>query len=751
MSRRGGHGRRERRDGRRTAGRPLRPRRDAAAPAAVAGLLAAALLAGLPAGIAGQQASGAAADVPADTARIDGFTTASSRRQRELERRFLAVPSPGGVAETSGWLAAEPHMAGTPRQARLADSLARRLRDMGFEVEVERYGVHLPHPDSLALELVAPAGRRSLDPREAGDLSGPYRWSWNAYAADGTARGEVVYANYGRPEDYRALEAAGVSVEGRVVLARYGAVYRGVKVREAEKRGAVGVVLYTDPADGGFTDGDTLPGGPYRPTDSVQRGTVSYLWRHPGDPLTPGRPARSGVPRLPEDSARNLPGIPVLNVDAARGRVILDALGGPEAPTDFRGGWSVPYRLGPGPARLRMTVRQETGRRPVRNVLARLPGREPGTVIVGVHYDAWVHGGVDPHSGTGAVLEIARGLAALREGGWRPRRTILLAFWGGEEFGAVGSTEFVEARRRQLQEDAVAYFNVDVLTAGALDVSGSPSLRDLVWDAARRVDDPVDRRSLADAWREARTGTGEDRAASDEARPALRPLGVGSDWTAFFHHAGIPSLQWTMNGRGAYAVYHSAHDDFGYLRTHADSALLYTPAMARVMGVAALRLAQADALPFDYVRYAERVRRMADSLAGGLPDVRRDAVLAAARELRSAAEVAEARRRAALARGDTVQLTRLSRALPRVETALLRPVEADGSPPGSDGRRWYRHLVYGSDPATGYGALPLPALQPERATGGAVGAPSVGELIRGLRRAADGLRRAAAAPEEGSR
>lgn len=719
-----------------------------------------------------------AVTAPADAGdtlpRLTGFTVESSRRQRALERRFLAVPASSSADRTAGWLAAAPHVAGSARQARLADSLAARLERMGFEVEVERFEVDLPYPDSLTLELVAPRHRsfRLREPfpgaaepgpvRPVEDRGGrpsragrdePHRWTWNAYSADATARGEVVYANYGRAEDYRALRRAGVDVEDKVVLARYGVVYRGTKVREAEERGAAGIILYPDPADGGFVEGDTVPHGPYRPTGSAQRGTVSYLWRYPGDPFTPGRPARPGTERIERERAGNLPSIPVLNVTAARARAILEALGGSEEPPPgFEGGWDLPYRTGPGPALLRMSVRQDYRPREIRNVLARLPGRSEATVVVGNHYDAWGPGGVDPHSGTATALEIARGLSVLREEGWRPRRSILLAFWDAEEFGAVGSTEFVEARGGWLSDRAVAYFNVDVLTAGTLDVAGSPSLRDLVWSTATRVADPIGPGTLADGWR--------SRGDTACGRPALGPLGVGSDWTAFFHHAGVPSLQWTMNGRGTYAVYHSLLDDHGYLRIHADSGLLHVPALARVMGLAALRLAEADALPFDYVRYADRMAALVDSVsveavtAGGEPP--HPSVAEAVAVLRAAAADVRAHVDRALARGDTTALPRLNRALPRVERAFLRDEPPDGASGGGaadatgEDRPWYRHLVYTSDPRTGYGALPLPSLQPDRVTGGRAGAPSVEELEAAIRRAAAILRGSVNEGGEGS-
>jgi N-acetylated-alpha-linked acidic dipeptidase len=653
---------------------------------------------------------------------ISGFTAESAARQREREARFLAVPSRAGAERTVRALARDFHLAGTPAGKAVADTLAAWLRDLGFQVETERFDAWLPHPRRVRVALLAPE-RVELAVREPyGEGGGsPLLQSWAAYGANGVAEGEVVYANFGRVDDYGALERAGVEVRGRVVLVRYGLGFRGAKVAEAERRGAAGVLLYSDPSGDGYARGDTLPAGPSRPSWSVQRGTVEYLWRYPGDPLTPGRPSLPGVPRLDPAEATNLPRIPVVPLSYGQAGRILAALGGVEAPHRFRGALPVAYRMGPGPARVRVESRQQLARRPIYDVVARIPGRTDEEVILGNHHDAWLLGGADPHSGTSALVEVARGLAELRRTGWTPRRGITLAFWDAEEFGAVGSTEWVEAHAERLARTAVAYFNVDMFTAGTLDVSGSPSLRDLVLEAAEAVPDPVTRRPLAEGWR-ARQPLAPT--------PVLGNLGAGSDWTAFFHWAGVPSLQWTMNGRGFYGVYHSVLDDFAYAGRWADAGFLHAPAMAGVMGVAALRLADADALPFRYTHYAER----AGSLLSWIPGARgpwSDAVRAAAAELRAAAGALEAAQARALAAGDTAALARMDRALPAAERALL---DTRGMP----GRPWYRHTLYAPGRHSGYDAVPLPELMEAVQDGDAAARD------RGAERVVEALRRSAA-------
>jgi N-acetylated-alpha-linked acidic dipeptidase len=656
--------------------------------------------------------SAAAQDAAAD---LPGFWRGRIAAQRSLEQQFLAVPSSASAAATVRALTMRPHLAGTPAASATADTLASWLRGLGFDVEIERFDVWLPQPERVGVTLVAEGASQVLRVREPPAGSGaapddPLLMNWMAWAANGDVTAPVVYANYALPADFDALESAGVDVRGAIVLARLGRVFRGVKVAEAERRGAAGVVLYPDPAGDGFGAGDTVPGGPYRPAWSVQRGTLMYMWQSVGDPLTPGRPAIPGEPRLAREDVTNLPRIPVVSLGYGEAAKILERLEGAGAPAGFRGALRVPYRVGPGPARVRIVNEQSLAARPIRNVIARLPGVEDTPVIAGNHFDAWLAGAADPHVGTAVMIEIAKGLSALRAQGWRPRRTIVLGFWDAEEFGVVGSTEWVEKHRARLAADAVAYLNIDTFTSGTLDVSGAPGLRDVVASAARDVQDPLAGKPLLDAWTERQRTAWQQR--PEPRAPfalSLGDIGAGSDWTAFLHFAGVPSLQWTMNGRGTYAVYHSSLDDHAYAATYVDSAFTHTPALARAMGLALLRLTEADALPFRYSLYAQRIAGAIDALdrrhadARIRPDWEGSGVRAALAQFERAARDVEFAQDAALRAGETARLGRLNRALPRVETAFLSEI-------GLPGRPWYRHPISAPGADTGYDALWLPAV-----------------------------------------
>ena len=672
---------------------------------------------------------------------IPGFTPQRQAAQRALEQRFLAVPSAASADSNVRALAARPHLSGTPGAAVTAEWLASTLRGLGFNVEIEEYQPWLPHPGRSSVTVLQPTARE-LVLREARPANAPASLrsdamelsNWHAYSANGSAEADVVYANYGTPEDYSALERLGVEVRGRIVLARLGRIYRGSKVEQAEQRGAAGVLLFPDPSGDGWAAGDTLPNGAYRPAASVQRGTTAYMWRYTGDPLTPGYAARGTMRRLSTAQATNLPRIPVVPITYADAEVLLQALQGAEPPASFRGALRTAYRPGPGPLRVRMHVEQAYAQRNIRNVIARLPGRSSQQVVIGNHFDAWVLGGVDPHTGTAVTLELARGLAALQQRGWQPRRGITIGFWDAEEYGVIGSTEWVEHHAAELQRDAVAYFNIDVFTAGVLDVSGSPALRDLVVSAAEAVPDPITRRPLAELWRErqAQAARRANEQADTTPFPRVTDIGAGSDWTAFLHHIGVPSLQWTMNGRGVYAVYHSALDDYDYYRRFADSAFVHTPVMASVMGIAALRLADADALPFRYSHYADRIVEYVRTVER-LHNIALSREVALADTLRQRAVALEQWQQQALQRGDTTGLALVDAALPRVEQAFLDEA-------GLPGRPWYRHPINAPGADTGYDPLPLaPVVEALRAADQAALRRALAQLDGSLARAAAAL------------
>jgi N-acetylated-alpha-linked acidic dipeptidase len=706
-------------------------RRGSRAAATRRSFLGALLLVALPASLA--SASSQDETVAGDTLPIPrGFSAATWERQKAIEKEFLAAFTSATAASDAERISRLPHLAGTPQSEAHAHELSELLRGLGFPVEIERFDVWIPHPRAVSLALegrplhVRQSGRFPL-----GDADSALLLGWNAYGASGTVEAPVVYANFGLPADYDSLAARGIDVRDRIVLVRYGRVYRGVKVAEAEQRGAAAVVLYSDPAENGFAAGDTIPTGPMMPAGAIQLGTVSYLWRYTGDPLTPGRPAVEGETRLDPNRSDVLPEIPVVPISYAAAAEILAALDGESAPESFRGGLPVAYRLG-GTAILRLAVELDYARRPIWNVIARVPAPRPSVtlcagpaggcaaaeeapmVILGSHHDAWLWGGVDAGTGNTALLQIARALSRLRADGWAPRREIVLAFWDAEEMNVAGSTEWVEKHAEELGRRAVAYLNVDVFTAGVLDVTGSHQLADVIVDAAWAVDDPVTGKPLA-----------EDFLARRPNGPVLGELGAGSDWNAFWHWVGVPSLQWTMNGRGSWAAYHSAVDDYAYYRDFADSAFTMTPAFARAMGLTALRLAAADALPYRYTLYADRIGfhldtierehrdrtlRPADPNAAGSSPLSLDSSLLRERlaRFRAAAETIEARQGDFLARrdptaSDRARLAAIDKALTAVERALL-------DPEGLPSRSWYRHTIYAPGADTGYDALPLPAL-----------------------------------------
>jgi N-acetylated-alpha-linked acidic dipeptidase len=707
-----------------------------------------------------------------------GFFDASRPGQERAEAVFLGVPTPDRARRWLRDLTEEPHVAGTEADRRSAEYVRKVFESFGLVTETITYEVLLNYPKEVALRLVEPEPAE-LALREGGhaadkdSYSGDTFPAFHGYGASGSASGQVVYANYGRKEDFDKLEELGVSARGRIVLVRYGRVYRGVKVYQAQERGAAGVLIYSDPADDGYMKGDVYPYGPMRPEWSLQRGSVRAPNSAPGDPTTPGAPSRPGASRLARDKVTGLPRIPSLPIAYGEARKILVALGGERVPDAWQGGLPFAYHLGPGAAKVEMKVEMDYAVRAIWIVVAKIPGSaEPERwVVLGNHRDAWTHGAVDPSSGTAAMLEAARGVAEALKSGWKPRRTILFASWDAEEYGLVGATEWVEDRLRDLQARAVAYINLDVAATGAdLDVGGVPSLRDLLVETAASVPEPKKGGSVLQAW--------ERRLRSEWAREApvcldgppetfelrLRSLGSGSDFTPFLDHAGVASVDFSFDG--PYGVYHSSIDDLFWMDQFGDPAYLYHTAAARLYGLLAMRLGAAEVVPLRYAPYARELERLALQIRRDLVRERRQAeaaekpagrppdksplspdftpVEAAISEFGAAAREADAAvdRVLAAGRAAPAALSRLNDALVAVERAFLLP---EGLP----GRPWYRHALYAPDIETYYGSAPLPGLvQAVQGRDAAMFEAQAAALSGRLREAAERLRQAAALARE---
>ncbi len=633
---------------------------------------------------------------------LSGYTAATSATQRDLERRAIAVPSPDSARRISRALSIEPHIAGTPAQERTRDFVNAELRKLGLRVETKSYRVYLPHATGVKVWRVSPQPLAlSVDePALANDpvsLRQQYP-TVNGYSAGGMAEGEVVYVNYGLVEDYVKLDSMGVSVRGKIVVARYGRSFRGIKAREAEKHGAVALLIYSDPIDDGFVTGDVYPAGPMRNSRGVQRGSVFNGY---GDPATPGEAATESAARL-TTAQMQIPRIPVVPVSYGTASALLEQVRGAVIPSGWQGGLSFRYHVGPGPVRAKVQVTLDNQPfKMIHNTVATLPGRVEGgeVIVIGGHRDAWGAGSGDNVSGITSILESARAVVRALDGK-TPARTLVFATWDAEEWGMLGSTEYVEDVAPWLSRYGVAYLNLDVSATGFdFGAGGSPSLRGLTRELAREVGDPRGVGSVYSSWR-------KRYAVPDSSEPVMGDPGGGSDFAGFYNHLGIPHADWGFGGPGG--VYHSAYDSQRWMETFGDTGYVAHAAAARLAAAMLLRLANAEIVPYDYVefgntmrRYTERTSRLLSSINAGDASLLDGAWV----EFGARAAAFNRTRDSVLAAGAVSQpaLTAANDALRLVERRLTRSE-------GLKSRPWVRGLIYAADVDNGYSTMIFPTI-----------------------------------------
>ena len=681
---------------------------------------------------------------------IDGFSTASTLDERQLEEKFRAIPTAASAREHLRQLTLEPHVAGTKEDYATAIYVRDQLKSYGLAAELKEYEVWLNYPKSPSVLELITNRRQKLSVTEAVVPGDPTSTNpkitplFSGYSATGDVTAPVVYANYGLPNDYEALKTAGVDVKGKIVIVRYGNSFRGVKAKVAQDNGAVGCIIYSDPADDGYMQGDVYPKGPWRPVASGQRGSVQYLFDYPGDPLTPGRPAIPGEPRLKPEEATDLTRIPVQPISYDVALSIIQPLQGPVRPRGFQGGLPFAYHVGGTDAvKLHLKTDMDYKQRPIWNVVARIPGdtEKDHLVILGNHRDAWVFGAVDPNSGTSSMLEVAKGFGELLKQGWKPKRTIVLCSWDAEEYGLIGSTEWVEENAAELKANAVAYLNLDAAVSGPhFGASSVPSLWRLIRDVTKDVKDPKTGKSVYQQWQDHnREGRSETDDSSVEAR--IGALGSGSDYTPFLQHLGVPSTDMGFNGD--YGVYHSAYDSFYWMDHFGDPGFQYHVAAAQIWGTMALRIADADGLPFDYSDYATQIRDFFNetvrlsrrrNLTGSFDE---KAMMSAIDDFAKEASRVERARQQAVQDSDAAKLKSINGTLMDVERQF---VDARGL----RGRAWYKHQIYAPGIYTGYAAQPLTDFRQaldDRNTNNAK--ESLERIVDALKRATTTLKQAA--------
>lgn len=695
----------------------------------------------------------------ADDVPLYGYSSESSRTERQWEDKMRAIPDPKNLRDYMQRLSARPHNVGSPYDKENADWLLGKFKEFGLDAHIETFSVLFPTPKERLVELVdgGPHFTAKLqEPPVPGDPTSDQTAeqlpTYNAYSIDGDVTAPLVYVNYGVPEDYELLERRGVSVKGAIVIARYGRSWRGIKPLVGAEHGAVGCIIYSDPRDDGYSGGDTFPKGPWRPEDGVQRGSVQDSAVFMGDPLTPGIGATADAKRLPIKDAQSLTKIPVLPVSYADAEPLLAAIGGPVAPRDWRGGLPITYRLGPGPAKVHLKVFSNWDMKPLYDVIAKIPGSTypDEWVIRGNHHDAWVNGAEDPISGMVTVLEEARSMGELLKQGWKPKRTLIYCAWDGEEPGLLGSTEWVETHVDELRKHAVMYINSDSNSRGYLELEGSHTLEHFINDVARDIQDPETKLSV---WKRAQMRGIADATSAEERRELLERhdmrldmLGGGSDHAPFINFAGIASLGIGYGGEDHGGIYHSIYDDFYWYTHFSDYDFVYSRALCQTGGTAMMRMADADLLPFQFADFADDVKmyvkevekfagqqrdeiqeknqKIAEGLYEATADPRETWVTPKTEEVpphlnfapldnavedltHSSAEYQKVLEHVGANGGAALA----SASLQGVNELLIQSERKLTTPEGLPGRFWYKHELYAPGAYTGYAAKAIPAVR----------------------------------------
>ena len=644
---------------------------------------------------------------------IRGFPQSEWAAEHELEQKALPLPQPSRQKVYLERMAKVPHHAGSPASADVAQYALGLLKEFGLDAHIERFEALIPYPTARTLEMVSPVKfqaslKEPAVSQDAYTSNATQLPTYNAYSGSGDVTAPVVYVNYGVPEDYEYLARQGIDVKGKIVIARYGKSWRGTKPKVAYEHGAIGCLIYSDPRDDGYYQGDAYPKGAMRPADGVQRGSVMDMPVNVGDPLSPGWASEAGSKRLSMAESKILMKIPVMPISYADATPLLENLGGPVAPEAWRGALGFTYHIGPGPATAHFKLDFDNSTRPLHDVIATIPGSTypDEWIIYGNHHDGWVNGAHDPISGAASLLETARTLAELRKQGWRPKRTIVLALWDGEEFGLLGSTEWAEKHQDELARKAVVYINSDSNAKGNLGASGSHTLESFTSEILRDLKDPATGKSMLEIAR-TRRGRPDSPAAEEQQPPGfhLGALGAGSDYVAFIDHLGVASLNFGFGGPNLGGVYHSIYDDPAWFERFGDPGFVYGAALSQVTTTTLLRLADAPLLPFEFGLFSSTVHRYVDEIKKlGGTKVNLQPVLEQLAKTDADAKAYES----ALANGAWQSA---GPKLIKVNEALIETERTLTLSKGLPGRDWYRHQIYAPGLYTGYGVKTLPGIR----------------------------------------